>query len=126
MDILTIVIMICNMILILLNLKTKRIAHIISAWLSVMTSFMVYITNMTTCILYILLFIVILELFFALVQLYVSYRVNHIAEELKNAGFNNIQDSSGYFTIKEFEDCDFGRTVDVSKCKEDGKEYRKG
>ena len=46
-----------------------------------------------------------------------------IVEELKNRGFNNIQDNSGYFTIKEFEDCDFGRAVDVSKWEEDGRKY---
>jgi hypothetical protein len=46
-----------------------------------------------------------------------------IVGELKNAGYNNVQDSSGYYTIKELEDCDFNRVVDLSKTKEDGREY---
>lgn len=46
-----------------------------------------------------------------------------IVETLKYAGFNNIQDSSGYFAIKEVEGFDFDRAVDVSKVKDDGKEY---
>lgn len=45
-----------------------------------------------------------------------------IVNALKNSGFNNIQDSSGYYIIKEFDD-NTNITVDVSKWNENGKEY---
>lgn len=45
-----------------------------------------------------------------------------IVEYLEHCSFNNVTDSSGYYTIKEIPDNDYGRAVDVHKSDGEGTE----
>ena len=71
-----IIIIVCSFILILLNIKRKRIPFIITAWLAMLTSSIAYKASMPISILYSVLILLGIGLFITFLRIYIDNKLN--------------------------------------------------